>query len=446
MTNQKNPANVLNSDNNESKKKDFDSNLDNEISKILSNDVFINNSERINYINTKIKSGNLSSWEIAYYNRILRVLSMPDLSKKEWHPINLTINKILSSQFFNWFDYVKVPEIVSEFETFDLFNFSENHVARRPSDSYFINKSTNKKNSMLLRPHTSVMWYHYLLNWWGKEKLENNGEVKGLSRWKVYRVDNLDKTHHECFHQIDWLRITEKDKEIITQDTLKEVLWNTIKALFGENAKYRFNEDSFPYTTDSLEVEVEYEWKWLEVLGAWVVHPTVLEKLWLDPNKYNWRAFGFWLDRLVMALKKVPDIRIFWSEDPRITSQRWNLNPYKEVSVYPPVLKDISFITSKIKFVEDKKEMEKSWKMELINEADLFDIAGIARDISWWLIEEIKVIDIFENDKKFWNDKKSVCIRISFRSLERTLTNDEINIVYFNIRDKIEKELWYKLR
>jgi phenylalanyl-tRNA synthetase alpha subunit len=58
---------------------------------------------------------------------------------------------------------VDIPEVVSELETYDLFNFPENHIARRPSDSYFIRKSSNKENSMLLRPHTSVMWYHYLL-------------------------------------------------------------------------------------------------------------------------------------------------------------------------------------------------------------------------------------------------------------------------------------------
>ncbi|EKD25625.1 MAG: hypothetical protein ACD_80C00011G0012 [uncultured bacterium (gcode 4)] len=405
-----------------------------------------NDNKWIEYIKQKMNDKSLSPREISYYNRILRVLSMPDLSKQPWHPINLVINKILSAHFFEWFDHIDVPQFVSEWETFDLFNFPENHVARRPSDSYFVNKSEIKKESILLRPHTSVMWYHYLIEWKAKEILEKTWEVKALSFWKVYRVDELDKTHHECFHQIDGLRITSKEKEIINQDTLKEVLSNTIKALFWENVKFRFNQDQFPYTTDSLEVEVEFEWKWLEVLWAWVVHPTVLEKLWLDSTKYNWWAFGFGIDRLVMALKKVPDIRILRSEDKRITSQWWNLNPYKEVSNFPPVYKDISFVTSKDKFVKNTVEMEKSWKIELINEADSFDLAGIARDVSWWLIEEVRVIDIFENDKKFGNDKKSVCVRITFRSLERTLTNEEINIAYFKIREKLEKELNYELR
>lgn len=429
--------------------------VNNQVWNILSSDknlitISWDDNKWIEFINQKLNDNSLSEREKAYFNRILRVLAYRDLSKYEWHPVNLVINKIVNSEFFDWFDNLQIPQIVAEWETFDLFNFPENHVARRPSDSYFIQKSENKEKSILLRPHTSVMWYHYLIHWGWKEKLHQTWEVKALAWWKVYRVDELDKTHHECFHQIDWLRICEKSKEIINQDTLKEVLWNTIKALFWDNVNYRFNEDTFPYTTDSLEVEVEYEWKWLEVLWAWVVHPTVLEKLWLDPNKYNWWAFGFGIERLVMALKKIPDIRILWSEDKRITKQWWNLEHYKEVSNFPPVYKDISFFTWIDKFLKDEEKSKKEWWIELTteSEADLFEISWIIRDLAldaWDLIEEVKLIDIFENPKKFGN-KKSVCIRITFRSLERTLTNEEINEVYFKIRNKLTQELWYELR
>lgn len=409
-----------------------------------------NDSKWIQYIHQKLSNDSLSEKQKAYYTRILRILAHKNLSTYQGHPVNLVINKIIQSHFYNWFEYVQAPEIVWEWETFDLFNFPETHVARRPSDSYFIEKSENKKESILLRPHTTIVWYHYLIHWGWKEKLEKTWEVKVLSWWKVYRVDELDKTHHECFHQIDGFKITEKSQEIINQDTLREVLKNTIQAIFWDNIHYRFNEDTFPYTTDSLEVEVEYEWKWLEVLWAWVVHPTVLEKLWLDSDKYNWWAFGFGIERLVMALKKIPDIRILWSNDPRITKQWWNLEPYKEVSNFPPVYKDISFFTWCDKFIKDEEKSQKEWWIELTteSEADLFELSSIIRDLAldaWNLIEEVKLIDIFENSKKF-GDKKSVCIRITFRSLERTLTNEEINEVYFKIRERLESDLWYELR
>jgi len=402
----------------------------------------------IDYLKMRLDNSNLSEKEIAYINRIIRVHNMPDLSSLEWHPIKMVIDKIVESEFFDWFNHVKVPEVVGEFETFDLFNFPEDHVARRPSDSYFINKSDDRKNSMLLRPHTSVMWYHYLLKQWWKEKLENEGEIKALSWWKVYRVDELDKTHHECFHQVDGLRLVEKEKEIINQDTLKEVLWVTIESIFWENVEYKFHKDSFPYTTDSLEAYVKFNDKWVEVLWAWIVEPTVLEKLWIDSDKYNWWAFGFWIERLAIPLKQVPDIRLFWSEDPRVTSQWWDLQPFKEVSNFPPVNKDISLLVPKNNFELDLEDQEKTWEIELTKntEANFFAITWVIRDTCDDLIEEVKIIDTYENNKKFWENMKSITIRIVFRSLERTLTDKEINIHYFNIRKKIENQLLYELR
>ncbi len=399
-------------------------------------------------IEQKLQDPAMSEQDKAYYSRILRVLSMRNLTEQKWHPIQMIVESITTSSFFSGFSHVQVPEIVSEWETFDLFNFPEDHVARRPSDSYFIQKSGVKKESILLRPHTSVMWYYHLVADGGVKTLEKEGEIKALSSGKVYRVDELDKTHHECFHQIDGLRIVAKDREIIDQNTLKDVLSTTIKALFGEWVQYRFHSDSFPYTLDSLEVEVEYEGRWVEVLGAGIVHPSVLEKLGIDPEKYNGWAFGFGIERLAMPLKKVPDVRIFWSQDPRITAQWWDFKPYKEVSNYPPVFKDISFIVPKLSFVMDQKEMEKSWELELTRETEsnFFAITSAIRDVSGDLIEEVKITGMFEDDAKFGADKKSITIRITFRSLERTLTNEEINVAYFQIRGKIEGELGYVLR
>lgn len=147
-----------------------------------------------------------------------------------------------------------------------------------------------------------------------------------------------------------------------------------------------------------------------------------------------------------MVLKSIPDIRMFWSNDERITNQWWNFEPFKRISTFPPVYKDIAFIVSKDKFIKDIEQTWKSWEIRLINNVDSFEVTSIARDISGWLIEEVKVVDIFENAKKFGEEKKSVCIRLVFRSLDRTLTNEEINIVYFKIRERLEKELWFELR
>lgn len=402
----------------------------------------------VDYIKTLEKSlGNssLSDKEIAYYKRILRVYNMPNLALEKWNPVNMIVEKVTKSDFFSDFEIFTSPEVVKEFETFDLFYFPENHVARRPSDSYFLQKTSEKEANILLRPHTTIMWYHYLIqsNW--IEKLHNTWEIKVLSYWKTYRVDELDKTHHECFHQIDWLRICEKQKEIINQETLKKVLSNMIKALFWDKVEYRFNVDHFPYTIDSLEVEVKFNNKWLEVTWAWVVHPTVLEKLWIDPEKYNGWAFGFGIERLAMIFKNIPDIRIFWSRDKRVLAQWWNFEAYKEISSFPPVYKDISIIVPKEKFIVEEKSSEQI-KLNRETESSLFAITWIIRDAWENLVEEVKIIDEYENDKKFWELRKSFTLNITFRSIEKTLTNEEINKIYFEIREKIEKDLGYELR
>lgn len=404
-----------------------------------------NDQQYLQELEEKIKTSNLDESQEAYYKRILRVCNMPDLTKVKWNPVNMIVDRVICSDYYKDFDIFFSPEVVKEFETFDLFYFPENHVARRPSDSYFLCKTQDRDKNLLLRPHTTVMWYHYLKNEW-LQKLKNNWEIKVLSYWKTYRVDELDKTHHECFHQIDGLKIALKEKEIINQDTLKDVLSHTIKALFWEKVEYRFNIDSFPYTTDSLEVEVKNWDKWLEVLWAWVVKWEVLEKLWIDSNLYNWWAFWFGIERLAMALKKIPDIRIFWSQDKRVLDQWWDLEaPYKEISQFPPVYKDISMIVPKESFIIDKNELEEI-KLTRETESNFFAITWIIRDIWDPLIEEVKIIDVFENDEKFGKNNKSITINIIFRSIERTLTNEEINTIYFQIRDKLEKNLWYELR
>jgi phenylalanyl-tRNA synthetase alpha subunit len=148
-------------------------------------DVILNNNpQRMNLTETdkkwlsvveaKSKDLTLSETERAYFSRILRVCAMPNLTKALGNPINLLIERVIHSPFYKEFDHVDVPEIVAEFETFDLFNFPENHVARRPSDSYFIQKSADTRESVLLRPHTSVMWYHYLVKGGGIEKLQRD--------------------------------------------------------------------------------------------------------------------------------------------------------------------------------------------------------------------------------------------------------------------------------
>jgi phenylalanyl-tRNA synthetase alpha chain len=157
------------------------------------------------------------------------------------------------------------------------------------------------------------------------------------------------------------------------------------------------------------------------VNGAGLVSPVVLKNFGLDPEIYNGWAFGFG-ERLAMIKMGIPDIRILWSEDPRITSQFKDINSqYKEVSKYPSTLRDISFIVNK--------------------DVALNNYFEIVREFAGNLIEEVKLIDTFENAKKFGEGKVSYTFRIVYCSPERTLTNEEVNAIQDKIREKTASEL-----
>jgi phenylalanyl-tRNA synthetase alpha chain len=272
----------------------------------------------------------------------------------------------------------------------------------------------------------TAFWSFYLKDPEVLKKLESDGEIKALAPGIVFRKDEIDRSHYPAFHQIDGLLICKKEKKIITQDDLKKVQVDLAKSIFGPDSDYRFIEDTFPYTVKSLEMDIKFNGDWMEVNGAGLVSPIVLKNFGLDPNIYNGWAFGFG-ERLAMIKMDINDIRVLWSDDPRITSQFRDINSkFEEVSKFPATIRDISFIINK--------------------NISLNNYYEIVRDYSNNLIEEIELLDEYENEEKFGKDKKSYTFRIVYRSMERTLTNEEINKIQEEIRKMTEKDLEATLR
>ncbi len=353
--------------------------------------------------------------------RIKRLLRLPDLTKKENSPIKILAEKIMSLQRFADFDMVEIPKIVTVKDEFDILNSPSDHPTRKETDTFFID------NTHHLRTQTTVMWPFYLRDKKVLEKLEKEGEVKALATGIVFRKDEIDRKHFPAFHQIDGLLICRKDKKIITLDDLKEVEAEMTKSIFGPEVEYRFLVDSFPFTDPSVQIEIKYNNDWMEVVGSGLVHKQVMENLDIDPLIYNGWAFGFGIERLAMVKFKIPDIRIFWSNDPRITSQFEDINSkYKEVSKYPEISRDISFVIGK--------------------NINLNNYYEIIRDCADNLIEEVKLVDEYEDEKKFGKDKKSYTFRIVYRSPERTLTNEEVNRIHEQIIGKTKNELNVAMR
>ena len=168
--------------------------------------------------------------------------------------------------------------------------------------------------------------------------------------------------------------------------------------------------------------------KWIEILGAGIVHPAVIKNLGLDPEIYNGWAFGFGVDRLAMIKMQIPDIRLLRSEDERVKKQLADINhKYQAVSKYPSVVRDISFVVDKASFNE-------------------FRYYEIVREIGDDLIEEVKLLDKYESESKFGAGKISYTFRITYRDLDRTLTSEEVDVVHKNIENKTTEEFGAMIR
>jgi len=351
--------------------------------------------------------------------RLARFLAMPDLTRTENSPLHEIAQRVIALPDFADFYVIEDPEIVRADISFDLFDFAQDHPARSKSDTYYLD------DQHILRTHTTIMWYYLLIQEEVKKKIAAGQNVGSLSHGKVYRKDEIDRNHMNVFHQIDGWYLCPRSVKEITKDDLQDVLVKIAKAIYGEDIKYRFNEDTFPYTSPSIEMEIDKGGKWLEVLGAGVVKGAVLKNLGVDPEVYNGWAFGFGLERLAMISMELPDIRLLWSDDERVKKQLVLGNKFKEVSKFPPITRDISFVVDK-DFTPN----------------NYYDLV---RDLGGGLVEEVKLLDNYDNEK-FGAGKTSYTFRIVYRSNERTLVSEEIDAIQDKICEDTKNQFKAEIR
>jgi len=344
--------------------------------------------------------------------RIKRYLAMPDLSRTEGSPLHEIVKRVSAVPVLDSFDDIEIPEIVPASISFDLFDFPADHPARSASDTYYV----DDKN--ILRTHDTVFWHYYLERPEIKERIQKGKALGALCYGKVYRKDEIDRRHMNIFHQMGGWYLVPDSEKTLTLDDLKNVLSEIVKTVFDEDTTYRFNEDIFPYTDPSLEVEVLLNDEWVEILGGGMPKKSVLKNFGLEG--YNGWAFGFGLERLAIFSMKLPDIRLLWSDDERVKEQLVLGNEYEEVSKYPPVLRDISFMVKEATYAPN----------------DYFDLV---RDVVNDLVESVELIDRYENDEKFGAGNVSYTYRITYRSLNRTLTNEEVDELHHELETQTEE-------
>ncbi|OHA24293.1 MAG: hypothetical protein A3B11_02335 [Candidatus Taylorbacteria bacterium RIFCSPLOWO2_01_FULL_44_26] len=350
--------------------------------------------------------------------RMKRYIAMPDLSRTSDSPINEIVNRALAVKSLSGFDTIEVPEIVPAQVTFDLFNMPPGHPARSKSDTYYVN------NDNILRTHDTVMWHYYLTLPEIKEKMDKGESFGVICYGKVYRKDEIDNKHMNVFHQFGGLYLTPDTKETITLDDLKKVLTEIAQSIFGQDVKNRFNPDTFPYTDPSMEMEIEKDGQWIEILGCGLPRKSVLTNFAV--SGYNGWAFGFGLERLAIVSMDIPDIRLLWSDDPRVKKQLILGRKFVPVSKYPTATRDISFV------VDDS-----------FRPNDYFDLI---RDIGGDLVEEVKLSDKYQDESKFGKGKTSYTYRIIYGANDRTLTSLEIDAIQAKIYAETASQFGAKLR
>jgi phenylalanyl-tRNA synthetase alpha chain len=233
------------------------------------------------------------------------------------HPITNTINDIARIFTDMGFSIASGPEIETEYYNFDALNVPKDHPARDMWDTFWI-KGDPKR---LLRTHTSPVQIRYME--------ENNVPINIIVPGKVFRYEATDSTHEAQFYQVEGL-IVGRD---ITMANLKSLLEEFFKKFFGHNVKTRLRPSYFPFVEPGVEVDVSCfkcggdgcslckHTGWIEILGAGMVHPNVLNNVGIDPRKWQGIAFGGGIDRMVMLKYGIDDIRLFYNGDLRFVNQ-----------------------------------------------------------------------------------------------------------------------------
>lgn len=232
------------------------------------------------------------------------------------HPISIVKNKIIDIFKSIGFAVADGPEVEDDWHNFTALNLPEYHPARDMQDTFFVEQNPD----ILLRTHTSSVQIRYME--------ENKPPIRILAPGRVFRNEAVSSRSHCIFHQIEGLYIDEN----VSFADLKQTIQFFTTELFGKS-KIRMRPSYFPFTEPSAEVDVywglnsETDYRitkgtgWLEIMGCGMVDPAVLQNVNIDPDKYSGYAFGMGIERIVMLLYQMSDIRMFFENDKRMLSQ-----------------------------------------------------------------------------------------------------------------------------
>ena len=232
-----------------------------------------------------------------------------NIQKGTEHPLSILANQAYKIFSDLGFEIALGPELESEHYNFDVLNVPKDHPARDMQDTFWI-KDTPES---VLRTHATSVSARML----EIAAKENRIPSAFISVGKVFRNEATDNTHEMQFFHVDGCMVG-KIEDGVSMANLKGVLTEFYKKILGEDTEIEFRPSFFPFTEPSIEVHAKFNGKWLEMMGAGMIHPNVLRNCGLDPEKVQGFAFGGGIDRIAMIKWNVPDVRIFYQGDLRL--------------------------------------------------------------------------------------------------------------------------------
>jgi phenylalanyl-tRNA synthetase alpha chain len=232
-------------------------------------------------------------------------VTMPGVSRPlgRIHPLNGTVDRILDIFVGLGYTVATGPHVETDYYNFEALNTPADHPARDMQDTFYLS------DGLLLRTQTSSVQIRYMET--------HEPPVRIVAPGRVYRRDTVDATHSAVFHQVELLAV---DKGLTFGD-LKGTIKEFLQQMFGEDLPVRFRASYFPFTEPSAEVDVQWQGKWLEVMGCGMVDPNVLKAVGYDPEVYTGFAAGLGVERFAMVLHKIDDIRRLYNSDLRFLRQ-----------------------------------------------------------------------------------------------------------------------------
>ncbi|CAK4032250.1 Phenylalanine--tRNA ligase, mitochondrial [Lecanosticta acicola] len=422
------------------------------------------------------------------------------------HPLSIT-RKLIESRFPGFQNHNELTPVVTVGQNFDSLGFAADHPGRSRTDTYYVNKDTvlrthttaheldvfraNASNGYTIsadvyrrdavdRSHYPV--FHQMegaLTWDRNAFPESAALVKQIrdDMEKLPKhdlvVDDPDPTFHQVRNPLQAEHHSPEEAEAVAahlkrslEDMVVTIFTEADKALAAagngaegeqEPLKVRWVEAFFPHTSPSWELEVWWRGDWLEVLGCGVIDQPLLIKADV-PSRIGW-AFGIGLERIAMLLFGIPDIRLFWSQDQRFLGQFDENQPLKRFqpfSKYPAAPRDVAFWLPKTGPVVAGTPASGSTapspaggqptEPPVTTDAPTFhenDLMEVVRNTAGNSVEDVTLIDSFKHPK---TGKQSLCYRITYRSLEKTLTNEEANALHEQIRQELVSRFDVELR